>query len=179
MIFATTSLSALEVLDVHGGVDVDAGIEQLDDVLPALGVSQAERVRVRQLVDEDQRGVARERSVEVELAQRGPAIVDHPRGEDLESFEQRVGLGAAVRLDISHERVDSVGLLLARGLEHRVRLADSGGGAEEYPQLSSTLTRFLRLDTGEERLRVWPVGAHDPSVAPGACRHSKGCGRRG
>ena len=167
------------MLDVHGGVHVDAGVEQLDDVLPALGVSQAGRIRVRQLVDEDERGTAGERGVEIELAQRGAAIVDHPRREELESFEQRVGLGPPVRLDISDEHVDSVGLLLAHGLEHRVRLADPSGRAEEYLQLSSTLARFLRLDAGQERLGVRPVGAHDPSVAPGARPHSKGCRRLG
>ena len=38
---STTSLGQLEVLDVHGGDDVDAGVEQLVDVLPALRVAAA------------------------------------------------------------------------------------------------------------------------------------------
>jgi len=97
------------MLDVHGGVDVDAGIEQLDDILPALGVSQAGRVRVRQLVDEDQRGTASERGIEIEFAQPGAAIVDRARRKNLEPLEQRVSLGPAMSLDISNERVDSVG----------------------------------------------------------------------
>ena len=42
--------------------------EQLVDVLPALRVARARRVGVRQLVDEDQRRLARERRVEIELA---------------------------------------------------------------------------------------------------------------
>jgi len=132
---------------------------------------------VRQLVDEDERGVARERGVEFELAQRRAAIVDRHRVEGLEAREQRVGLGPAVSLDIPDDRVDPVGLLLSHGFEHRVRLADPGGGAEEYLQLSSTLTCFLRLDASQERFGVWPVGAHGPSVAPGARPHSKRCGR--
>ena len=41
-----------EVLDVDRRDDVDAGREQLVDVLPALGVAGAGHVRVRQLVDE-------------------------------------------------------------------------------------------------------------------------------
>ncbi len=48
--------------------DVDAGVEQFLDVLPALGVARAGRVGVRQLVDQDQRRLARQRGVEVELA---------------------------------------------------------------------------------------------------------------
>src|SRR5207237_1117692 len=141
-------VEGLQVLDVHGGVHVDAGVEQLDDVLPALGVSQAGRIRVRQLVDEDERGTAGERGVEIELAQRGAAIVDHPRREELESFEQRVGLGPPVRLDISDEHVDSVGLLLAHGLEHRVRFTDPGGGAEEFLRRHVGIRQALRACVG-------------------------------
>ena len=166
-------VEGLEVLHVHGRVDVDAGVEKLDDVLPALGVSEAGGVRVRELVDEDQGGTARERGVEVELAQRGSAVIDHPRRKDLEPLEQRVGLGPAVSLDAPDEHVDPVGLLLAHGLQHRVGLADPGGGAEEYLQLSPMVTRFLRLDTGQERLGIRPVVAHGPSVAPTPRRDSR------
>ena len=61
-------VQALEVLHVDRGVDVDAGVEQLLDVLPALGVARARRVGVRELVDErSARGSPRERGVEVEL----------------------------------------------------------------------------------------------------------------
>ena len=38
-------VQALDVLDVDGRIDVDAGVEQLLDVLPALGVARAGRVR--------------------------------------------------------------------------------------------------------------------------------------
>src|SRR5262249_35397977 len=53
-------VQALEVLDVHGRVDVDARIEQLLDVLEPLVMAAAGRVRVRELVDDDERGTARE-----------------------------------------------------------------------------------------------------------------------
>ena len=42
----------LEVLDVDGADDVDAGLEQLLDVLPALRVLRAGHVGVRELVDQ-------------------------------------------------------------------------------------------------------------------------------
>ena len=48
-------VEALEVLDVERRPDVDAGAEQLVDVLPALGVARSGDVGVRELVDEDQR----------------------------------------------------------------------------------------------------------------------------
>jgi hypothetical protein len=49
-------VEALQVLDVHGGEHVDAGVEQLLDVLPAFGVPAAGVVGVGQLVDQAQLG---------------------------------------------------------------------------------------------------------------------------
>ena len=54
-------VQALQVLDVDGGPDVDAGIQQLLDVLPALGVARrrlaADEVGVRQLIDQQDGGM--------------------------------------------------------------------------------------------------------------------------
>ena len=57
----------LQVLDVHRGDHVDARVEQLLDVLPALGVPGAGRVGVGELVDERDLGLAGEH------ARRGPS----------------------------------------------------------------------------------------------------------
>ena len=62
-------VEALEVLDVERGVDVDAAVEELLDVLPAFGMTGAGRVGVGQFVDKDQSRPACQRGVEVELAQ--------------------------------------------------------------------------------------------------------------
>ncbi len=77
-------VEALEVLDVERGVDVDAGVEQLLDVLPALGVARAGGVGVGQLVDQEHRRLAGEGGVEVELAQRDAAVLDAARRQDLQ-----------------------------------------------------------------------------------------------
>ena len=99
---------ALEVLDVERRVDVDAGVEQLLDVLPALGVPAAGGVRVRQLVDEDQGRVALECGVEVELADRRAAIWNLPGRQDLEILEKGAGFLAAVGLDEPDDDVMAV-----------------------------------------------------------------------
>ena len=49
-------VEALQVLDVDGRDHGDAGVEQLLDVLPALGVPAARGVGVRQFVDQHHRG---------------------------------------------------------------------------------------------------------------------------
>ena len=60
----------LEVLDVDGGDDVDAGVEQLLDVLPALLVPGARDVGVGQLVDQRDLGLPGEDGVDVHLLER-------------------------------------------------------------------------------------------------------------
>ena len=60
-------VQALDVLDVQRRVDRDAGVQQLEDVLPPLGVARARGIGVRQLIDQDHGGAAGQRRIEVEL----------------------------------------------------------------------------------------------------------------
>ncbi len=62
------------MLDVQGRVDVDAGADQLLRVLPALRMPALGRVRMGQLVEQDDARTARERCVEIELLERLTAI---------------------------------------------------------------------------------------------------------
>ena len=67
-------VQAFDVLDVERRPDVDAGGEQLLDILPALRMPRAFGVGVGQLVDQDQLRLPRQRGVEIEFAQRHAAI---------------------------------------------------------------------------------------------------------
>src|SRR6185295_18353596 len=69
-------VEAFEVLDVERGDDVDAGREQLLDVEIALLVPAAGDVRVRQLVDQDDLGAAREEAFEIHLLEMDAAVDD-------------------------------------------------------------------------------------------------------
>ncbi len=154
------------MLDVHRRVHVDAGVQELEHVLPSLGVAGPRRVGVGELVHQDQGGAARQRAVQIELAQARSTILHAPRRQRLEPGQQRVGLGALVRLDVADDHVAAVGALVARDLEHRVRLADAGGGAEEDLQLAAPLARLILFDVGQGRFRVGSVRRHGLSVAP-------------
>ena len=66
----------LDVLGVHRRDDVDAGVEQFVDVLPALRVPRARRVGVGELVDEGDLGLAGEHRVEVHLLEGHAAVLD-------------------------------------------------------------------------------------------------------
>ena len=51
-------VEAFQVLDVHGGEDVDAGVEQCVHVLPAFGVVAAGDVAVGELIHHGDGGLA-------------------------------------------------------------------------------------------------------------------------
>ena len=85
---------------------------------------------MRQLVDERDLGPTREDRVEVELLERRVAVLEGAAWHDLEVADLFRGLLASVGLD---EADDDVGAAVAPPptlVEHRVRLADSGGGPE-------------------------------------------------
>ena len=124
-------VQALDVLDVDGGVDVDAVLEQLLDILVALGVAAAGNVGVRQLVDQDQARPPPNRGVDVELAQDTVDVDSRLARQDLEPLQQRLGLLAAVRLDHAGDDVHAFLALGPRRLQHLVGLADARCRADE------------------------------------------------
>jgi len=70
---------------------------------------------VRQLVDQDQLGPAGQRGVDVELLQPRAVIADPAAGQKLQAAKERLGLGAAVRLDIACQHVGASSTLLVGG----------------------------------------------------------------
>ena len=124
-------VQALEMLDVERREHVDAGGQQLVDVLPALGVARAGRVGVRELVDQDQRGLPRQRGVEIEFLDRCALDVEHQRRQRLEALEQRRGFVAAVGFEHADDDVPACAAQRLRRDQHRVGLADAGRGAED------------------------------------------------
>ncbi len=130
----------LQVLDVDGGQHGDAGVEQLLDVLPALGVAAAGHVGVRQLVDErDLRAGGRARASTSISVNVGAAVgASVWRGTHLQAA--RAWRRSCGRPWVSTKPTTTSvprSRAAVRLLEHRVGLADAGGGAEVDPQLSA------------------------------------------
>ena len=82
------------------------GVEELLDVLPALLVARARHVRVRELVDQRDLGLAGDDRVDVHLLELRAAVRDHAAGDDLEVADLRERVRPAVGLD---EPDDDVG----------------------------------------------------------------------
>ena len=105
-------VEALEVLDVDRRDDVDARVEDLVDVLVALGVPRPRRVRVRQLVDERELGRAPDDGVHVQLLEPERPRARPAARHDLEALGLHGGLGPVVRLEVADDDVDALGLRL-------------------------------------------------------------------
>ena len=135
----------LEVLHVDGADDLDAGFEQLLDVLPPLLVARARHVGVRELVDERDLGLAGEDRVDVHLLERHVAVGELPAGDDLEVVQLGRGVGATVRLDEADHDVGRAALVPAPALvEHGERLAHPGSRPQVDPQPAPGHRRSLR-----------------------------------
>ncbi len=141
---------ALEMLNIERRPDVDAGSQQLLDVLPALGVPAIGFVGVSKLVDDDQLGFTRQRCVEVEFLDRAAVIFDLAPRQDFEPVNESARLGAAMGLDKADDHIDAFVPETPRILQHRVGLADAGRGAEKHFQPA----RGLPAERGQKRVRI-------------------------
>ena len=142
------------MLDVDGRDHLDARCERVDHVLPPLRALRARDVRVRQLVDQRDLWLAFDQRVDVHLLELAAAVLEELHRDDLEAFEHRDRLLAAVR---RHEPDDDVGPSFQPPVpfgEHRVGLADPGGGAEVHPQRSGLPAVGLLLRPGRRDGRL-------------------------
>ena len=127
-------VDGLQVLDVDRGDHVDAGSEQLLDVLPPLGVARPRHVGVGQLVDKSEGGASCEHRVEVHLGEGGAAVGHRAARHHLEPLDLLGGVRPAVGL---HEPDHHVGAALEAAVtlaEHRVGLAHARCRTEVDPE---------------------------------------------
>lgn len=157
--------AALDVLDVERGENVEAGVEQLTHVLPALGMAAARGVRVGEFVHERELRTARENGVEIHLGERDAAILDGAARDEREVLRERVGFGAAMRLDIADGDGTPRLQLALRRFEHGVGLAHAGAHAEEDFESATLRSRGVALDRSQQRVGTGALGfAHGFSV---------------
>ncbi len=76
------------MLHVERGIDVDARVAQLFDIHPAFGVARAGCIRMRQLVDEDERRPRFQRRIEIELGQPDAAMLHFQPWQDRQALQQ-------------------------------------------------------------------------------------------
>ena len=132
-------VQALDMLDVHRGHHVDARGEQFLDVLPALGVPAARRIRVREFVDQDDLRPPLEDGVDVHLGQRLTLVDELLARDHRQRRDERFGFLASVGFDDADDHV-LAGLALFGAFEqHLVGFPDAGCGAEKDLQSATPL----------------------------------------
>ena len=89
--------------------------------------------------------MTRERRVEVEFLQRVVVVFDGRLRQDFEAREQCRRFAAAMRLDDADHDVVALVVAAARGLQHRIRLADARRRAEEDLQAPAMALLFFSL----------------------------------
>ena len=114
-----------------------AGLAQLVDVLPALGVAAAGDVRVRQLVDQGHGRVAGEHRVDIHFLDRAPPVGERAAGNNRQIADLRRGVGPSVDLHESDGHIAAAGAAAAPLLQHRIGLAHPRGRPEVDTQLSA------------------------------------------
>ena len=165
-------VQALEVLDVHRGDDVDAGVEEVVDVLPALLVTAAGHVGVGELVDERHGGLAGQDGIDVHLLEGGAPVVEAAARHDFEVAELGLRPGPAVGLDETDHDIGAALVTAPALVEHGERLAHPGRGAEVHAQLptpaggggaghvTSRRGRGSARARSHQARRRWPTAAH-------------------
>ena len=138
-------VEALDVLDVERRVNVDAGGEELLDVLVALGMAAARRVGMGQFVDQSDLRVTRQDGVEVHLVERAALVGHGATVDDLQSLDQGLGLGAAMRFDDGRDDVEPFPQPGMGGRQHLVGLAHARRRAEEDLEPAATPVFAMRL----------------------------------
>ncbi len=88
---------------------MDAGREDLLDVLVTLRVASAGDIGVGQLVDQDHGRPAGQHGVQVHLLDLDTPVGGMAPGHDLQALGQGLRLGPAVGLDIADDDVNPVG----------------------------------------------------------------------
>ena len=134
-------VQALDVLDVDRRVNVDAGGKKFLDILIALRMAAARRVRVRKLIDQNQARRPLKNGVDVHLAQ-GAAFIGHVTpGNDFMPADQRFRFDATVRFDNADHHIDAVPPPRDTFGQHLICLADPRRRAEKDLEAPPALPR--------------------------------------
>ncbi|GAP59365.1 hypothetical protein AHiyo1_26530 [Arthrobacter sp. Hiyo1] len=123
-----------QVLHVDGGEDVDAGVEQFLDVLPALCVAASGDVRVGVFVDDGDARLACQDRVDVHLFKAGVPVRNRVRRDDFQSVHQGTGVAAPMVHGEGHHHVFTAAAQPVSLLKHGVGLPYSRGCPEENAQ---------------------------------------------
>src|SRR6516164_9956007 len=101
-------IQAVDVLNVHGGVDVDASAQQLFDVEVPLRMPTALRIGMSEFIDQNDLRSPSDDGVEVHLVQELTLVLNALTRNDPQAVQQRLCFLAAVSFDNTHYNVTAI-----------------------------------------------------------------------
>jgi len=107
------------------------------------------QIGMRQLIDQNERGMAPERGIEIEIGELPAPMRYRFGGYDFQDVEQCRRFGATVGFHDAGDYIVAFAAQLARGQQHRESLADARRRAEIDAQLP-TLRLRLAVDLDQQ-----------------------------
>jgi len=129
-------VEGFQMLDVDGSHDVDAGLEELEDIFVAFAVFAAGDVCVGELVDDDHLGSAGDDRVHVHFLELDGAVGDDAERDLFEVADLGFGVFSAVGFDESDDEVSALVAEEMGVVEHVECFSDAGCGADVDAELS-------------------------------------------
>src|SRR5450756_1317340 len=152
--------STLNVLNVEGRKNADACIQQFFYVLEPFLVSASWKICVSKFIYQNDGRFAREDSVEIQIIEI-EATIDHGASRDhLQILDKRLSFCSPMSLDEADDNIYPLVLEVSCFFEHSVSLADAGGVAEVYLQVTLVvgfLVCFFLLQTMQKYVRIRPL----------------------
>ena len=145
-------VQTFNMLHIDGGIDIDAGLQQLVHILIALFMPGAGGVAVGQFVHQNEPGLSLQRPVQIKFPKENIPVGYIFHRNLLQIVYQLHRLRAGVRLDIAHHHINALTLCGMGGFQHGIGLADAGGVAEKDFELS--FFGIFRLDLPEKLLGI-------------------------
>ena len=142
------------MLHIERAVHIEAGIEQLVHILPALRMTAAWRVGVRQFIHQQQRRATQHCRVNVKFVERRTAMFEDATWQNFEAFRQLERVLAPMCLDDADDYINTLGAARGRGFEHREGLADAGGRPEEQFETPARPRSLLFAYALEQLVRI-------------------------
>jgi hypothetical protein len=99
-------VETLKMLHIERADYVDAGVQQLQNVLVALFITAKRGIGMRQLIDDGHLGASLKNCIKVHLLDRHALVFDPLPRNHLESLDQRRGIESVMGLDESQHNID-------------------------------------------------------------------------
>ena len=148
-------VQTFQMLNIDGGIDADAGVQQLLHILIPFGVAAALGVGMGQFIHQNQLGVPGQSSVQIKFPQEDALRGNRFWRELFQSLQQGHGFRAGVGLDTPGHHIHPRGFGTTGGLQHGVGFAHPGGIPEKYFQFPRG-PGFPALNVFQRSFRVRP-----------------------